>query len=65
MHNFKVPSSVVEIGSYAMQFRYVDGGYIAYNVDKRDCSYKVYGAANSVAEQYAKSNGLNFVIVTN
>lgn len=59
--NFRIPSSVVEIGNYAMQFEFVNNSYGLYN---SNATHKIYGAADSVAEQYAISNKLNFVIIS-
>lgn len=55
---FKIPPSVIYIGNYAIHYEKVNGSYRPYS------SYrcKIYGAAGSVAEQYAANNGLEFVI---
>lgn len=58
VHYYKIPSSVLEIGTYAMQFRVVNNIELYSDNDTR----KIYGASGSIAEQYAVSNGLNFVI---
>lgn len=62
VNSFKVPVSVTEIGDYAMQFRTINGSYELYPDNE---IHKIYGKTGSAAEQYAASNGLNFVITSN
>jgi len=59
---FKVPSTVVEIGSCALLYDEVNNGYSKYHSSD---TQKIYGNAGTVAEMYATENGFNFVIVNN
>lgn len=66
INSYKIPSSVIEIGDYAIGSQefsdsskefydsFCDGGNYA----------KIYVTEGSVAEEYAKSHGLNYVITT-
>lgn len=60
--NYIIHESVVDIGDYAMYYEFVNGDIeliqdIALGIDNP----KIYGTANSAAEQYAIANGITFV----
>ena len=57
--NYKIPTSVCEIGAHAMLFWEVNNDIVKYSDDG-----KIYGTEGSIAEQYAEAHGLNFVIVS-
>ena len=66
VRSYKIPSSVEEIGEFAIASHVSDGHYAFFDEFSdggNEC--KVYVTEGSAAEEYAKTNGLNYVISKN
>lgn len=63
VRSYKIPSSVKEIGAFAIASHVSDGTYAFFDEFSdggNEC--KIYVTESSAAEEFAKSNGLNYVI---